>query len=578
MIHLLNSAPVGILALDQDGRVTLINTKAEKVLGLGPDQGAGRLLADLVSDPVLLKILSEGAPESGLSHNYQGKPLIVRSAPLEDPAQPGGRVILLQDSGALRKQCEEAEQLRDEVSSLLENSYDGIVVADNERIIDVNSSFGRITGVPPSSLINKKLKDLDTNRHICLAAVQEVVRTTLHHKRSMTLQRRIKSGNEIFLTGNPVFNHLNQVSRVMVNIRDITELKRLQNQIKRLSLLCGDQAGEDQERPEAMQGVVAESPVMLRLLDLVVRVASVDSIVLLQGESGVGKDVLARLIHRLSRRSDEIFVSVNCGAIPETLLESEFFGYEKGAFTSASRNGKPGLFEQANHGTLFLDEVGELPVNLQVKLLKVIQDQRFRRLGGVKTLDVDLRIVAATNRDLRGMVRNGSFREDLFYRLYVVPIEIPPLRERREDILPLALKFLNQFNHKYGVQRTLDHTLMGILESYSWPGNVRELGNVIERMVVTADGENLHPRHLPASILEQYNEGETLWKGNTMNLKRAREALERQLIENALSRTGNTRKAAKLLGVDHSTVVRKAGKLGLSLRQDLSKIDKAVSR
>jgi transcriptional regulator with PAS, ATPase and Fis domain len=297
-------------------------------------------------------------------------------------------------------------------------------------------------------------------------------------------------------------------------------------------------------------------------------VSRVDSTVLLQGESGVGKDVLARLVHRLSERREYPFVSVNCGAIPESLLESEFFGYEKGAFTSAARNGKAGLFEQANGGVLFLDEVGELPLNLQVKLLKALQDRRCRRLGGIRSIDLDLRIIAATNRDLRKMVSEESFRMDLFYRLHVVPIEIAPLRERREDILPLALMFLNHFNRKYGASRTLGHELMSVLEDHNWPGNVRELQNLIERLVVTADEDALSVKHLPSSITKGNGPGSPAFRlPGSLNLKDAREALEREVIREAVARAGNTRQAAKMLGVDHSTVVRKAQRYGIDLRE-----------
>jgi len=299
----------------------------------------------------------------------------------------------------------------------------------------------------------------------------------------------------------------------------------------------------------------------------VLRVSRVDSTVLLQGPSGAGKDVFARLLYRLSARRDEPMVSVNCGAIPENLLESEFFGYKKGAFTGAGNSGKAGLFEQANHGILFLDEVGELPINLQVKLLQVIQDRRCRRLGDVKDIDLDVRVIAATNRDLRSMVSEGLFRADLFYRLYVVPISIPALNERREDILPLSLMFLNQYNLKYKVNRTLGHELMSVLETYDWPGNVRELQNVVERMVVTADAETLTPKHLPESILHSCGDLiPTSYPDSTMNLKEARERLEYDLIKRAVIKTGNSRKAAKLLGVDHSTVVRKAQRYGLDIR------------
>jgi len=314
---------------------------------------------------------------------------------------------------------------------------------------------------------------------------------------------------------------------------------------------------------------------MRRLIDLVLRISRVDSTVLLIGESGVGKDVFARLLYRLSDRNEQPFISVNCGAIPENLLESEFFGYQKGAFTGADNQGKAGLFEQANQGILFLDEVGELPLHLQVKLLKVIQDRRCRRLGGTKDISLNVRIIAATNRDLNKMVSEGLFRADLFYRLNVVPITIPPLRERREDILPLSLMFLKRFNKKYKVSQTLGHELMSFLETYDWPGNVRELQNIVERMVVTADTDVLTPEHLPQSIKDCGCKGlpySDLPK--TMNLKVAREALESKLIMSALSKTGNTRKAGKLLGIDHSNVIRKAQRYGIDIQAATSKAQK----
>ncbi len=555
---------VAIITLDAQNRVTHVNVAAQRMLGLGPFEVLGRHISDFIDNDRLLAMVGHHGSISEGSVSLRGLDLWASLIPL--CRDHGGMMVVLAPEPR-QEQWEHHEPLKEELSSLLENSYDGIVVADKDCIRKVNASFGRITGLPPSFLINKKIKELDTDRHVCLAAVQEVIRLTRHHQKTITLQRRIKTGNEIFLTCSPVMNRHGRVDRVVLNVRDITELKGLESQIKKLSGLRRDRDGRGKQ-PDALKEIVAESPAMQLLLQVVLRVSQVNSTVLLTGESGVGKDVIAGLIHRLSPRSEGPFISVNCGAVPENLLESEFFGYEKGAFTSASRSGKPGLFEQANGGTFLLDEIGELPLNLQVKLLKVIQDQHCRRLGGQRNIRLDIRFIAATNRDMRRMVAEGKFREDLFYRLYVVPIEIAPLRERREDILPLALMFLKELiSDKYDVSRTLSHELMTILESYDWPGNVRELQNVIERMVVTADSEVLQPRHLPDSVYQKAaQKGLGVWVGGSLNLRQARDELERQLILKALSKTGNTRNAAKLLGVDHSTVVRKAQKLGLNLK------------
>jgi len=557
------AARVAVITVDARNRVTHLNRGAQKILGISPLEVTGRLISDFIDNDKLLAMLDRHGSISEGPVCLKGRDLWASLVPL--CRDHGGMLLVLVPE--LREAEWDHEALKEELSSLLENSYDGIVMADKECIREVNASFGRITGLPPSSLINKKFKELDTERHVCLAAVQEVIRLTRYHKRTITLQRTIRTGNKIFLTCNPVLDRHGHVDRVLVNVRDITELKNLEDQIKRLSGFRRDREAFANQ-PDALTDIVAESPAMQLLLQVVLRVSQVNSTVLLTGESGVGKDVIANLLHRLSPRSEKPFISVNCGAVPENLLESEFFGYEKGAFTSASRLGKPGLFEQANGGTFFLDEIGELPLNLQVKLLKVIQDQHCRRLGGQRNIKLDIRFIAATNRDMRQMVSEGKFREDLFYRLYVVPIAIAPLRERREDILPLALMFLKELiSDKYDVNRTLSHDLMTILESYDWPGNVRELQNVIERMVVTADSEVLQPRHLPHSVYQKAaQKGLGIWPGGSLNLRKARDDLERQLIEKALSKAGNTRKAAKLLGVDHSTVVRKAQKLDIDLK------------
>ena len=564
ILEILDSASSGVLVFDERCRIVYINHHAIQMVGKAAQSALGKPATFFIDDKGFMEWLGRGTQDHMEPFIWQNRSLLISASRIKEAGQVLGYLVVLQRVDSYQQMDERANRLQKEFSSLLENSYDGIILADSERLLNVNPSFGRITGIAPKTLVGKRIADLDTGKHICLAAIYEIIRLVCHHKKTLTLQRKLISGNEIFLTGNPISDRHNQVARILVNVRDVTELKSLENQIKRMSALCKETGVPLGAKAEAFQGIVVESPAMRRLLDLVLRVSRVDSTVLLQGESGVGKDVFARLIHRLSERRERPFLSVNCGAIPEALLESEFFGYEKGAFTSADRNGKTGLFETANGGILFLDEVGELPLNLQVKLLKVLQDRRCRRVGGVGDIALDLRILAASNRDLSQMVAEGRFRSDLFYRLHVVPIDIPPLRERREDILPLALLFLTHFNSKYHVSRTLGHELMSVLESYDWPGNVRELQNLVERLVVTADTDVLAVRHLPESIsgsIERKRPFST--PGGTLDLKVGREMVEREMIQRALAQAGTTRRAAKLLGVDHSTVVRKAKRYGI---------------
>lgn len=295
------------------------------------------------------------------------------------------------------------------------------------------------------------------------------------------------------------------------------------------------------------------------------KVSSVDATVLILGESGVGKEVVARYIHENSPRSNRPFIVVNCGAIPEQLLESELFGYAPGAFTGAARNGKAGLFETAQGGTLFLDEIGELPLSLQVKILRVLESREIMRVGSTKTTPVDVRILAATNRDLEQMVANKRFRADLFYRLNVIRISIPPLRDRVDDIAPLSLYYLNLFNNRYHQKKRFSYEIKSELERYPWPGNIRELKNAVEQMVVLGYDELLQTADLP---WYQQQSGEAQARhvqvSGILPLKQALEETEKQLLENTLKKYRTSRQISRVIGIDQSTVVRKLNKYGLS--------------
>jgi two-component system response regulator AtoC len=305
------------------------------------------------------------------------------------------------------------------------------------------------------------------------------------------------------------------------------------------------------ERP-----IVAASPGMIEVLELIERAAEYKATVLLTGESGTGKEVLARAIHAQSPRRAEAFVAVNCGAIPETLLESELFGHARGAFTGADR-ARRGLFVEADGGTLFLDEVGEMPQALQVKLLRVLQEEEVRPLGESKSRRVDVRVIAATARELEAEVAEGRFREDLFYRLNVLRVVVPPLRERREDIPLLVDHFLAQARDTLGKPvRGISDDALARLVSYRWPGNVRELENVIERAVILARDEQLGVRELPANVVAQ--DGGIAESAGDLSLRRARRAAETEMIRRALRETdGNRTRAARLLGISHRALLYK---------------------
>ena len=301
--------------------------------------------------------------------------------------------------------------------------------------------------------------------------------------------------------------------------------------------------------------LIGKDPKLLELKRTGTRIAQTDFSVLITGETGTGKEVLAKAIHAESPRRDGPFICVNCGAIPDNLLESELFGYEEGAFTGANREGKMGVFESANKGTVFLDEIGDLPLDMQVHLLRVLQERQVKRVGGVRSISVDVRIVAATNRDLLEMVREKTFREDLYYRLNVVPIQIPPLRERKGDIKPLIQSFLTDMNKKYRFQKAFTPAAMEVMHRYAWPGNVRELKNVVEQAVILSSGDYILPTDLPITSRHEADSD-----GGTLDLRLAVAQFEYDHICLAYQKYRNVRAAAASLGMDDATFVRKRKK------------------
>jgi two-component system response regulator AtoC len=313
---------------------------------------------------------------------------------------------------------------------------------------------------------------------------------------------------------------------------------------------------------EALPQVIGSTSSIQDVLRTVQKIAPTDSTVLIMGETGVGKELVARAVHLASRRRDQPFVKVNCAALPETLLESELFGYEKGAFTGATTS-KPGRFELAHPGTIFLDEIGDMPLHLQAKLLNVLQDKAFERVGGVKTIKVDVRIVAATNQDLQAAVHFGKFRSDLFYRLNVVPISISPLRKRKDDLIPLTNYFMKKFVAKHQKKTTqVSPEVMASFSNYDWPGNIRELENVLERMVILSDADTIGVDQLPPEIrgaLSQVSAPTLREKVDTLS-----QMTEKQMIVEALNSTNQNRtKAAKLLGISRRTLQNKIKAYGL---------------
>jgi PAS domain S-box-containing protein len=447
----------------------------------------------------------------------------------------------------------ELEQLRQtcrDLQEIFRSSFDGIFVADGDGMtLMVNEGCERNYGLKAADLVGHHVSEFEKKGWIRPVIAEKVAETG----QRMSATQVTHEGKTIMVTGMPLFDERGRVRRVVINSRDMTELVHLQQD---LAIARENLRRMDGEREElrtqllSFSGVVLQSPAMRRIAELALRVAKVDSTVLITGESGSGKEVLTRLIHKESPRAAGPFIKINCGALPRDLLESELFGYEPGAFTGAQRQGKHGLVELASGGTLFLDEVGELPLDLQVKLLTVLQDRELVRLGGTKPIAVNVRVVAATNRDLSAMVAERKFRSDLFYRLNVVPIRIPPLAERREDILPLVRQFVDEFNRQYGFRKKLAERVLGRLHESPWPGNVRELRNAVERLLVTSPGDLVGLQDLEAVLPASSQLG-----GEGLKLRV--EQLERRMVEEAMREHRSTRAAARALGISQSTVVRR---------------------
>jgi PAS domain S-box-containing protein len=463
----------------------------------------------------------------------------------------------------------------EDLQIIFENSYDVLYVSDGQgRTLRASSACEFLWGKKPEELVGRTVYELEQEGVYRPSAT----RLALEHGKKVQIVQQTRTGRRLMVVSTPIRDVNGNIVRVVNASRDITEIHELEQEIAQLKSLTEGyrkQLAEVQQSKARRENcLIYSSKVMADLVTTLVKIASVDSTVLITGESGVGKEVVANYIHQVGEKADQPIIKVNCAAIPESLLESELFGYEEGAFTGASKRGKAGLFELANGGTLFLDEIGDMPLSLQAKLLRVLQDGEIMRIGGRKPIEVNVRIIAATNQDMEQRVKEGLFRKDLFYRLNVIPITIPPLRERPEDILPLIQHFLSMFNERFGKQVSLTSSAIHLLEMYPWPGNVRELQNVIERLVVTADTQQVGPDELPATIrgaLDTPGEiGNLFANGGVVistliPLKDAVEQVESQLLLMASQRCRTLAEIADLLQVNQSTISRKLQKYRLDI-------------
>lgn len=450
------------------------------------------------------------------------------------------------------------EKLSDgELIPILNSIKDAIFIDSSEGYsLWCNDACRDLYKVNPDDIYGVHISELEKSG----VFTPSVAKVVMEKEEEVTIIHENKEGKKILSTGNPIFDEHGRLSKIVTTSRDITELTSLQNQLEFVQKTLKQIKSMESSSSDSL---VASSRPMRNVLQLVKRLASVDSTVLITGESGVGKGVIAKLLHQTGTRKDFPFITVNCGAIPENLIESELFGYERGAFTGSRTEGKKGLFEAAQKGTIFLDEISELPLNLQVKLLQVIQEREFTRVGGVSKIPVDVRIISATNKELLQLVHADKFREDLYYRLNVVPINVPPLRERPEDILPLIQSNLEKYNRELNENKSMDPTALSVLLRYPWPGNVRELQNIIERLILTTKENRITEENLPVFIRTSAQQ-QPIQNTEELSLREALEQAEKEILSRSLAEHKSTRAIAKALKISQPTVVRKLHKYGLS--------------
>jgi len=555
--EVLDAAQNGIVIIDASGEILLYNRAALELLGDKGPSPVGRHFSEVRSDawPGIQEVLATGRPQVGRRLEFGHVTIVANRSPIMLEGRVAGVISVFQDISAyeaLISQLSGYQELSRELEAIIESSHDGLFIADHKAdTIRVNSAYERVTGLKRQDLIGRNMRDLVAEGVFDHSVTLDVLR----EKRAKTIMQSIKGGKQVMVTGTPVLDGQGAISLVVTNVRDITELNRLRAQLAQSQALSSryHQSLKEREQVEEARGdMVAASPAMEQVLARAVKAAASRTAILIQGESGVGKTMLARIIHRMSPRAKAPFVKISCGAIPEALMESELFGYRRGAFTGAAPEGKAGLVEAAHTGTVFLDEVGELTPGMQVKLLEVLEDGGFTRVGDVKPTSVDVRLIAATNQDLARLVEEKRFRGDLYYRLNVVPIRIPPLRQRPEDVPALALHVMRRL----GRAKRLEPEVLDALAAYRFPGNVRELINLMERMAVMSEGKSITLADLPGELKPTPGlPWDPLAAG--LSLKEATGRLEEEMIRAALKRLESPSKAARALGVHPTTLWRK---------------------
>jgi PAS domain S-box-containing protein len=553
----------GIVTIDAAEEIRVVNPAAAAALGVEIDAVIGKNINAVFPQAGMSEVMQTGQAAINRKIRYGDKTFLVTCTKVEGEREIGIAIINdFTELAVVYEELSQTKELMQELETIIETSSDGILVTDESgKIVKVNTALTEIFSEAADAIIGK---NIEAYKHI----FGENILDRLHSEARAPGDRSAKGlplyakmgGMRLMAAVNPIIAKDGTCSGFVADIQDITRAHELERQVNRLEILYRQEV----KKSAAAEKYVFTDPDSRRLLEKILHIARVDSTVLITGESGVGKEVVAEILFNSGSRADKAFVKINCGAIPESLIESELFGYEPGAFTGAGKKGKLGILEIANNGTIFLDEIGTLPIPLQVKLLRVLQSQEIMRVGAVAPRKIDVRVIAATNKDLGEMVAAGAFRPDLYYRLNVVPIFVPPLRDRKEDIPALVHHFLDKYNAKYKLAKSFGASAIKQTLNHNWPGNVRELENMVERAVVTSDGdtiESLMDEMPPENKSLQPGPEEILFDRNYKDIVNDYEAV---LLRRALEQCGTTRKMSALLGLNQSTIVKKMARLGIS--------------
>ncbi len=564
----------GLVSVDENCRINFMNRAAEQLLGLNHDLMQGSHLDQVLPRMDMERVLQQGLVEVGVKYTLDQATTVVNKTPLIDGGRVVGGIAIFQDVTELELVAEElgsVKRLNQTLRTVLDIAYDGIVVVDEgSRVVLVNRSFLEFMQLQENSVLGRLIIDILNNSRLPVVVktgIPELNDIEFIEGKPYVVSRLpiIRDGQVIGAVGKISFRRVDELRDLAQRLEAMnSRLEHFQEELKKARY---------QEQPFTFDDIITISPVLDQLKREAEQAAQGLSTLLICGESGVGKELFAQSVHQACPRRGGPFVKVNCAAVPENLLESEFFGYAPGAFTGARKDGKPGRFEMADGGTLFLDEIGDMPLPLQAKLLRVLQDHAFERIGGTETVRVDIRVVAATNQDLEQKVREGSFRKDLYFRLNVISIPIPPLRERPEDVTPLVHAFLRKYNTIFGMSvQDISAEALSKLQSYPWPGNVRELENVVERAMNFTNEKVIGLEHLPPHFRRPgfTYAASAVQTGDSSNTKNGplyrwkREEQERKAILEALdSAGGNKSEAARLLGMSRSWLYEKMARMGI---------------